>query len=287
MAEGTPRTWTLLGGDMLEGFPIIPPRIEPDGPVIHMRERVEVIEAEPVLDLLERLLAERDQNCEIAVGLAERVNRELQDSPEQAQGMPVFVLKAKDDLAEVAVDRYAERCREIGLESQACEAEAALEEFMLWRRAHSELCKLPDHKHVPVAEQMSAPAEPTETQLRDAARLSDCLRECELITDGDYNARGEMEVCEDMARAALADSPVAADGPTAKDIDFMARSARLRGWIEGWQCATLTPEGDPRPLAEVREAVRLAGFPDEMVAVVLRELAAPVAVAEATEGEEQ
>lgn len=61
--------------------------------------------------------------------------------------MPVFVLKAKDNLCVAAVAAYAERCRQNGLPEQASEVLAALDEIASWRARHPELCKWPDHKH--------------------------------------------------------------------------------------------------------------------------------------------
>lgn len=66
--------------------------------------------------------------------------------------MPVFVLKAKDNFTPVLIAMHAELCRENGLEDQYKEDSKALAEIHKWRRMNPELCKMPDHKHVPVEE---------------------------------------------------------------------------------------------------------------------------------------
>lgn len=66
--------------------------------------------------------------------------------------MPVFVLKAKDDLAMIAILAYHHACRQADLWAQAIEVEKAMSEFWAWRAIHPDECKLPDHKHVPVEE---------------------------------------------------------------------------------------------------------------------------------------
>jgi hypothetical protein len=60
-------------------------------------------------------------------------------------------------------------------------------------------------------------------------------------------------------------------GPTEKDIAFLSESARLQGWVEGWQCARLDVDGNPPPIQEIREALTLAGFPDEYIAAALNQ----------------
>jgi hypothetical protein len=69
-----------------------------------------------------------------------------------AQPMPVFILKAKDNLAPKAVAHYAILCRAAGLSDQAEEVRKALAEMVAWRDEHRELCKWPDHEHVPAGE---------------------------------------------------------------------------------------------------------------------------------------
>lgn len=66
--------------------------------------------------------------------------------------MPVFVIKAKDNLAFHAIDYYALLCRKAGLANQAAEVEKALEEMRAWRIAHPDQINDPDHRHVPVEE---------------------------------------------------------------------------------------------------------------------------------------
>lgn len=46
-------------------------------------------------------------------------------------------------------------------------------------------------------------------------------------------------------------------------------AARLRGWIEGWQCARLRPDGSLPPTGEVREALVFAGFSDAEIDAAL------------------
>jgi hypothetical protein len=66
--------------------------------------------------------------------------------------MPVFTLKAKDDLALPTMRDYWHRCQRAGLTEQAAEVQKAIIEAFNWRSAHREQCQLPDHKHVPVSE---------------------------------------------------------------------------------------------------------------------------------------
>lgn len=69
-----------------------------------------------------------------------------------AQPMPVFILKAKDNLAPGAVANYAILCETAGLFDQAEQVREALAEIVAWRDEHRELCKWPDHEHVPAGE---------------------------------------------------------------------------------------------------------------------------------------
>lgn len=64
--------------------------------------------------------------------------------------MPVFTIKAKDELAPAAVAAYARLCRESGLYDQANEVMLALVEIEHWQREHIGDVHLPDHRHVPV-----------------------------------------------------------------------------------------------------------------------------------------
>jgi hypothetical protein len=63
--------------------------------------------------------------------------------------MPVFTLKAKDELAVGIVAAYQTACRARGLHRQADEVQKAIEELVDWRARHTDLVKLPDHEHVP------------------------------------------------------------------------------------------------------------------------------------------
>ena len=62
--------------------------------------------------------------------------------------MPVFVLKARDNLAPGAVANYAILCEAAGLDDQAREVRKALAEMVNWRDEHRDLCKWPGHAHV-------------------------------------------------------------------------------------------------------------------------------------------
>lgn len=66
------KTWTLItvGGEQYVARRPTGPQFEGD---------IAVVELEPVLDLLERVLGERDRNAEVAEGLAERALHELRD----------------------------------------------------------------------------------------------------------------------------------------------------------------------------------------------------------------
>jgi hypothetical protein len=66
--------------------------------------------------------------------------------------MPVFVIKAKDDLAIHAIREYHDLCVERGLDDQANEVEAAIDEMIEWRDRHEDEIKPPDHRHVPVSD---------------------------------------------------------------------------------------------------------------------------------------
>jgi hypothetical protein len=72
--------------------------------------------------------------------------------------MPVFTIKAKDNLAPAAMRYYRLLCRERGLADQAREVDKALAEIEAWRVRNPELTQLPDHEHVPVA----VPVDPEE-----------------------------------------------------------------------------------------------------------------------------
>ena len=64
--------------------------------------------------------------------------------------MPVFTIKAKDELAHEAVRAYRRLCVEHGLTDQAREVGKAMQEMRLWRERNPDLLQLPDHAHVPV-----------------------------------------------------------------------------------------------------------------------------------------
>ncbi len=64
--------------------------------------------------------------------------------------MPVFTIKAKDDLAIDAVDHYMALCQQRGLHEQAAEVWKAREEIREWQERNEARVQLPDHPHVPV-----------------------------------------------------------------------------------------------------------------------------------------
>jgi hypothetical protein len=64
--------------------------------------------------------------------------------------MPVFVIKAKDNLAPRAIEFYCWLLQEVGLTAQEAQARLALAEVMAWRERNPGACKWPDHMHVPV-----------------------------------------------------------------------------------------------------------------------------------------
>jgi hypothetical protein len=66
-------------------------------------------------------------------------------------GMPVFVIKAKDELAVPTILDYLKHCRASGNLEQAREVGKALIEFIEWELANPGQIKRPDHVHVPVA----------------------------------------------------------------------------------------------------------------------------------------
>jgi hypothetical protein len=66
--------------------------------------------------------------------------------------MPVFTIKAKDELAVDAVDHYMALCQQRGLHEQAAEVWKAREEILAWQMRNQEQVRLPHHPHVPVTE---------------------------------------------------------------------------------------------------------------------------------------
>jgi hypothetical protein len=65
---------------------------------------------------------------------------------------PTFTIRARDDLIVATLTKYAFLCENEGLVDQAAEVDKALEEIIHWRATNPELCKLPNHKHIPVKE---------------------------------------------------------------------------------------------------------------------------------------
>jgi heterodisulfide reductase subunit C len=66
--------------------------------------------------------------------------------------MPVFAIKARDNLAVDTVIFYRDLCIRHGLREQAAEVHKAILEMVNWRAAHSDECKMPDHKHASAGE---------------------------------------------------------------------------------------------------------------------------------------
>jgi hypothetical protein len=63
--------------------------------------------------------------------------------------MPVFVLKAKDELALMAILAYRRACLDAGLYRQAEQVALAISEIAQWRERNAGQVKAPDHDHVP------------------------------------------------------------------------------------------------------------------------------------------
>jgi hypothetical protein len=72
--------------------------------------------------------------------------------PAQSTPMPVFVIKARDNLSVEAVRDYYDLCVRNGLTAQAAQVRLALHEIAEWRVANPHLCKWPDHDHVSAGE---------------------------------------------------------------------------------------------------------------------------------------
>lgn len=65
-----------------------------------------------------------------------------------AEPEPVFIIKAKDNLALRAINFYRDICLAEGLVDQANEVKKAHIEINKWRRLYPGHCKNPDHKHI-------------------------------------------------------------------------------------------------------------------------------------------
>lgn len=74
--------------------------------------------------------------------------------------MPVFVLKAKDNFAPRIIAEYIRQLDIQQMYDQAQHTLAALAEVSGWRERHPELCKWPDHEHIPAGQ----PGSGSETQ---------------------------------------------------------------------------------------------------------------------------
>jgi hypothetical protein len=67
--------------------------------------------------------------------------------------MPVFVLKAQDELAIPTILFYMRSLEKFGLMDQSAEVSKALDEFKEWEQENPDKMKMPDHKHVPASEE--------------------------------------------------------------------------------------------------------------------------------------
>lgn len=65
------------------------------------------------------------------------------------KNMPVFAIQAKDNVSVGAIRRYIDICVDYGLHEQAKQSQLALEEILQWRKENPDLCKSPDHTHIP------------------------------------------------------------------------------------------------------------------------------------------
>lgn len=140
---------------------------------------------------------------ELGLGDASRPGDGVDGDP-----MPVFVIKAKDNFAPVIVRRYATEIEGDGLLEQGRQAWLALTEIVAWRERHPELCKHPDHEHVPatqVAESIREAREAVVLALRSAEFYAHCKSpqclQCDPTGEG-HEICGEL--CRDVAAALVA-----------------------------------------------------------------------------------
>ncbi len=63
--------------------------------------------------------------------------------------MPIFAIKASDNLAPATVAAYLSFCEQRGLRGHAEQVRTALAEIEAWRAKHPGLCKDPFHEHAP------------------------------------------------------------------------------------------------------------------------------------------
>ncbi len=81
---------------------------------------------------------------------AEAMREQLYGSHrDDADPMPVFVIKAKDEFAISAVAWYRRLCEARGLGEQAAQVRLATADMDGWRARNARLVQLPDHRHVP------------------------------------------------------------------------------------------------------------------------------------------
>ncbi len=110
--------------------------------------------------------------------------------------MPVFIVKAKDNLAPRAIAAYVNSLYDNGLSVQATYAMAALQEVVAWRERNEHLCKWPDHKHVPAGQAGSG----SEPRLQDGGADCECRARYGADRDGTFPARAMCPLATECAR---------------------------------------------------------------------------------------
>lgn len=108
--------------------------------------------------------------------------------------MPVFVIKARDDLAVATIEVYAGLCTAAGLDDQREQVDRALDEIRAWRAANPDECRLPDHTHMPAGQPGSGVAP-------EVAITDDMVERAARAWEPDTFEPPEMKTIEDAARA--------------------------------------------------------------------------------------
>lgn len=91
--------------------------------------------------------------------------------------MPVFVIKAKDQLALDAVAAYRQLCLDHDLPHQAIEVTRAYAEINGWQQRHPDRVALPEHEHIPATAGADLTGVPAEQALRLGQIHGEALRE--------------------------------------------------------------------------------------------------------------
>jgi hypothetical protein len=116
------------------------------------RESVEMADREVELRLAQAPpLGALDAARSMARAAIKALREEGEQEVAEADPMPVFTIKAQDNLALETIARYRGLCEGHELWEQAREVEKASDEIADWRERHPEAMKMPDHKHVPAA----------------------------------------------------------------------------------------------------------------------------------------